>query len=92
MLPSNNSIKQMAFFDYVRLRVHDIHVCPCCQLTPSLYEQDTVITEWEDFLEGIVSVPRPAATELGHGRHKGLAVDVSDFPAKLPWCRCVPWL
>ncbi|CAM9506285.1 unnamed protein product [Ectocarpus sp. 12 AP-2014] len=51
-----------------------------------LYEQDTVITEWEDFLEGIVSVPRPAATELGHGRHKGLAVDVSDFPAKLPWC------
>ncbi|CAM9831484.1 unnamed protein product [Ectocarpus fasciculatus] len=51
-----------------------------------LYEQDTVITEWEDFLEGIVSVPRPAATELGHGRHEGLAVDVSDFPAKLPWC------
>ncbi|CAN0092911.1 unnamed protein product, partial [Ectocarpus sp. 8 AP-2014] len=51
-----------------------------------LYEQDTVVTEWEDFLEGIVSVPRPAATELGHGRHKGLAVDVSDFPAKLPWC------
>ncbi|CBJ48561.1 putative methyltransferase [Ectocarpus siliculosus] len=51
-----------------------------------LYEQDTVITEWEDFLEGIVSVPRPAATELGHGRHKGLAVDVSDFPDKLPWC------
>lgn len=58
----------------------------------SLYEQDGVVREWEDFLEGIVSVPRPAHTEQRrlHRRHErrygGLAVDASDFPAKLSWC------
>ena len=47
----------------------------------SLYEQDTVISEWEDFLEGIASSPRPSTVE----RHD-LAVDASDFPRHPHWC------
>ena len=46
----------------------------------SLYEQDDVISEWEDFLEGIASSPRPPAVE----RHT-LAVDASDFTRKPEW-------
>lgn len=53
--------------------------------SPSLFEQDSVIAEWEGFLEGIVSVPRPLPTE----RNLGLAVDASDFPRTSPWCRLV---
>ena len=53
--------------------------------TRSLYEQDAVVVEWEDFLEGIISVPRPPPTE----RQYGLAVDAANFSSKLPWCRFV---
>lgn len=52
---------------------------------PSLFEQDSVVAEWEEFLEGVVSVPRPLPTE----RNLDLAVDASDFPRKVPWCRLV---
>lgn len=66
----------------------DVKVWPyltCSLRTSSLYEQTSVVDEWEDFLEGIVSVPRPPPTE----RNLGLAVDASDFPTKLSWCRFV---
>ncbi|CAM9872834.1 unnamed protein product, partial [Scytosiphon promiscuus] len=56
-----------------------------------LYERDEVVTEWEDFLEGIINVPRPAPVDWRRynqrlGQHEDLAVDASDFPARLSWC------
>lgn len=60
-----------------------LHMCAWESL--SLFEQDSVVAEWEGFLEGIVSVPRPAPTD----RSLGLAVDASDFPRNVPWCRLV---
>lgn len=50
-----------------------------------LYEQDSVVTEWEHFLEGIASSPRPPSVE-----HREFAVDASDFPTlfarEFNWC------
>lgn len=51
-----------------------------------LYEQDSVVREWEQFLEAIVTSPRPAPLE-----HRVSAVDATDFPRKLnenfEWCK-----
>lgn len=66
-----------------KLELVVLHMCTWQPL--SLFEQDSVVAEWEGFLEGIVSVPRPAETD----RSLGLAVDASNFPRKVPWCRLV---
>lgn len=46
-----------------------------------LYDQDSVVAEWEAFLEGIAFAPRPHPVEWNN-----LAVDARNFSRPLAWC------
>lgn len=48
-----------------------------------MYEQDSVVTEWEDFLQGIACSPRPPSVQ-----NRELAVDASNFPKYLGGVTC----
>lgn len=50
----------------------DVTVQPSCSLR--LYEQDSVVTEWEHFLQGIACSPRPPSV-----KNREFAVDASNF-------------
>lgn len=54
---------------------------PLTNFSHRLYEQDSVVAEWEEFLEGIVTSRRPPPV----AQH-GLAVDASNFTRIYPWC------